>query len=337
MSEQTIEVKHVVVHILDKEQHGPASTRLSSSEKSVTGASQRLIDDICKRYSGRAGKGYGRFEGDLDNYPMERMAGDYQNGTDDFYQSSCRMMRHLVERAQSENMATGGYVLFAHIMTERHEHLLIAMVNATTGSTITDDLNIQDSVYLDIAKLRVAGRIDLTAWNEGAERYISFLKGQAEFSNYFKHFLGCNDVVIAARESEKLADALKVFASEKNLDETATAEFLGKAYERLQTLSKNKEPLSIDALANELWPQAPEELSGKLADEELGLSDGFIPDGRVIKRLVSFKGKSEHWKLEFDRAGVLDGSIEYNKEDGIIILRNVPDELKEALEKETAS
>lgn len=32
MSEQTIEVKHVVVHILDKQQNGDASERLSPEE-----------------------------------------------------------------------------------------------------------------------------------------------------------------------------------------------------------------------------------------------------------------------------------------------------------------
>lgn len=56
MSEQTIEVKHVVVHILDKQQNGDASERLSPEEGLVTEASQRLINDICAKYAGRTGK-----------------------------------------------------------------------------------------------------------------------------------------------------------------------------------------------------------------------------------------------------------------------------------------
>ncbi|ELX2304284.1 nucleoid-associated protein [Yersinia enterocolitica] len=329
MSEQAIEVKHVVVHILDKQQNGDASERLSPEEGMVTEASQRLINDICAKYAGRTGKGYGYFEGDADNYPMERMASDYVDGVDGFYPSSCRMMHHLTERSQRENMATGGYVLFANIVIGNNEHLLIAIVSATIGSTVTDDFNIQDSTYLDIAKLRMAGRIDLTAWQGGAERYISFLKGQGNVSNYFKQFLGCNDVLIAKRESEKLRDALTAFAADKELDGAEKDAFLKSAFEHLHALSKAGEPLSLETFVNAVWPQAPEELSGKLAAEELELSDGFVPDGRVIRALVSFKGKSKYWELKFDREGKTEGYIDYDPETNIITLRNVPDEFRE--------
>lgn len=333
MTDKQIDVKHVVVHILDKEQHGDASEELSPAETAVTNASQRLINDICDKYAGRAGKGYGRFEGDPDNYPMETMVGDYllDRNQNAFYESSCRMMRHLTERSQGQSMATGGYVLFAHIEVDAHEHILVAMVNATTGSVITKDFSIHDSVYLDIAKLRVAGRIDLTAFQNDAERYISFLKGQNTVSTYFKQFLGCNDVVIARRESEKLRDALKEFATEQNLDEVSREAFLGRAFEELQLLSKESQPLHIETFVNSIWPQDPEALTTKLASEELELSDGFIPDGRVIRGLVTFKGKSAHWELKFDRAGLTDGSIEYNRETNEIKLRNIPDALREQL------
>ncbi|HAD39871.1 MAG TPA: nucleoid-associated protein [Plesiomonas shigelloides] len=328
MSEQAIEVKHVVVHILDKEQNGDAAERLSPDEGTVTEASQRLINDICAKYAGRTGKGYGYFEDDTDNYPMERMVGDYFGGVDSFYQSSCRMMHHLTDRSQRENMATGGYVLFAHIVIGQSEHLLIAIVSATVGSTVTDDFSIQDSTYLDIAKLRMAGRIDLTAWRDNAERYISFLKGQGNVSNYFKQFLGCNDVLIAKEESLKLRDTLTAFAAEKNLQGVEKDEFLKRSFDHLHALSKAGEPLCLETFANAVWPQAPEELSGKLASEELGLSDGFVPDGRVIRALVSFKGKSKYWELKFEREGATSGDIDYDPETNIITLRNVPEEFK---------
>lgn len=324
-----IEIRNIVVHILNKEQHGDATSTFSPTIGAVTPASQRLIDAICERYSGRTGKGYGHFEGDTDNYPMENIVGDYLREPDSFYDISVRMMNHLVDRAQQENMATGGYVLFSHIVIGSHSHVLIAMVNVTTGSAITDNFAIEDSVYLDIAKLRVAGRIDLTAWQAGAERYISFLKGQSSVSNYFKRFLGCNDVLIAKQESEKLKNALQEFATEQELDGEEKESFLGRAFEHLRDLSKAGEPLHLDTFINAVWPQAPDALSAKLTSEELELSDGFIPDGRVIRSLVSFKGKSQYWELKFERAGINDGSVEYNEETNEITLRYISDELRQ--------
>lgn len=195
MANKEIEIKHVIVHISNKEQGEPTSVDPSPAEGQVTEASQRLIDDICERYAGRAGKGYGHFEDDHDSYPMSTIISDYIiHNTDDFYACSCRMVNHLSVRSSDQHMATGGYVLFAHIEVDQHEHMLVAVVTATIGSVV-EGFDIRDSTYLDIAKLRVAGRIDLTAWQNGTERYISFLKGQDSVSSYFKKFLGCNDVI----------------------------------------------------------------------------------------------------------------------------------------------
>jgi len=334
MSDKEIEVKHVVVHILAKEQHGAATIELSPNESDLTQASQRLINDICGKYAGKAGKGYGHFENDSDNYPMSSMVEEYTSGNSDFHGSSCRMMNHLLERTSDQQLATGGYVLFSHVEIDRHDYLLVAIVNATTGSAITREFAIQDSVYLDIAKLRVAGRIDLTSLSNGAERYISFLKGQNSVSTYFKKFLGCNDVLIARRESEKLRKALKEFATEQGLSEETRESFLESAYDHLKALSKNDQPLSIEILANAIWPADPAILTSKLADENLELSDGFVPDGRVIRGLVTYKGKSQHWELKFDRAGIVDGSVEYNQERNEIVLRNIPDKFRDELIKE---
>jgi nucleoid-associated protein len=49
-----------------------------------------------------------------------------------------------------------------------------------------------------------------------------------------------------------------------------------KTAEHLNALSKAGEPLNLETFVNAVWPQAPEELSGKLASEELELSDGFV-------------------------------------------------------------
>ncbi|HAL37027.1 MAG TPA: hypothetical protein DCP03_02465 [Polaromonas sp.] len=50
----------------------------------------------------------------------------------------------------------------------------------------------------------------MTAWLAGGDRYISFLKGRTDVAGYFKLFLGCNDVHLAAEESKKLLQGLEI-------------------------------------------------------------------------------------------------------------------------------
>lgn len=103
----------------------------------------------------------------------------------------------------------------------------------------------------------------------------------------------------------------------------------------MQVLSKAGAPFDILTFSNELWPSNPELLLSKLSNEELQLSDGFVPDGNVIRDLVSFKGKSQHWTLKFDREALLDGSVTYDKDNDRLILSQIPDPLRIELLSET--
>lgn len=320
-----------IVHIMNKEQQGLATIIPCPAEKPVQQASQDLADALTDRYSGRAGKGYGKFEDDRDSYPMGNIVDDYfTNRTHNFYDTSIRMINHLKARADDEQMSTGGFVIIAHHEVNANHYLMVAILTSAVGSTV-QDFDIRESEYLDIAKLRVAGRIDLTGRQNGKERYISFLKGQNSIAGYFKKFLGCNDVLAAKEETTKLRDALLDFASDRNFNPEEREEFLNQAHEKLKSLNRSGETFDTQTFANEMWPTQPELLVAKLTDDDLEFSDGFVPDGNVIRGLVSFKGRSRHWSLKFDRAALHDGSVLYDQENNKLILTGVPDTLKDEI------
>ena len=291
----------------------------------ITPSAQRLIDNLHKLYAERTGKGYGRFEDDENNFPMRRFIREYFiDRSVDYYGLSQVMMEHLQARAGQEQLATGGYVLIAQVNNGATDFLLVAIVTEVIGTTITEGLEIVDSVHLDMSNLRVAGRVDLTAWQAGAERYVSFLKGRGEIANYFKQFLGCNDVLVALYETQKLVQGLESFAAEHHLDPAARDQLFEQAFGYLEELGRNGIPVSLEALANRLWSDSPDDLKMALAADELQLSDGFVPDRRAIKVLMKFKGTSTHWKLEFDRRGLRNGDIKYDAIKNTLILSSIP-------------
>ncbi|MEH1300982.1 nucleoid-associated protein [Raoultella ornithinolytica] len=330
-ADQEITTHKFIVHIMNKEQQGVATIVPCPAEKPVQQPSQVLSDALADKYSGRAGKGYGKFEDDRDSFPMGNIVDDYfVNNSRSFYETSIRMVNHLKARADEESMSTGGYVIIAHNEVNGNHYLMVALLTSAVGSTVSN-FDIQESEYLDIAKLRVAGRIDLTGRQNGKERYISFLKGQNSVAGYFKKFLGCNDILVAKQETAKLRDALLSFASDRNLDPEAREEFLNRAHEKLKLLNRSSEAFDTQVFANELWPVEPELLVAKLTNEILEFSDGFVPDGTVIRGLVSFKGKSRNWSLKFERAALHDGSVRYDSENDKLILTEIPDTLRDEI------
>lgn len=322
-----------IVHKLVKEPHQrTAIVEPRTAPVAVSTTVQRLIDQVHKLYSERTGKGYGYFEENENEYPVQKyIRRHHVEARTSFFDFSLELMEHLRLRAQVEQLATGGYVLIAKINNGATEFLLVAIVTEVLGAAITDGMEVVDSVHLDMTHLRVAGRVDLTAWQSGAGRYISFLKSRGDVAAYFQLFLGCNDMLLALEESKKLVIGLERFADQQQLDSTQRDRLFDKAHQYLDELGRTKEIVSLDALTNHLWPHEPEAIRRVLAAEELGLSDGFVPDRRAIKGLVKFEGKSNFWKLSFDRKAMRCGDLRYDEENDTIVLSSIPEELREEL------
>lgn len=332
MTEPDHRIIDLVVHKLIKDPHGPTQIELRQTRVSATASAQRLVDHLGRLYNERFGKGFGRFEDDEDNFPMPRFIRQHVvEESINFLTLSHLMMQHLQVRSEQEELASGGHVLIARVENNRSDYLFVAIVTEMIGTAITNNLDVVDSVHLDINNLRVAGRIDLNAWRSGAERYISFLKGRANVAQYFKLFLGCNDLVIALRETQKLVQGLEQFAEAQQLQPEVRDQLFQRAHGYLDEFGDNGAPVSLDTLSQHVWPEAANRLREALDDENLALSSGFIPDRRAIKPLVRFKTSGPEWKLEFDRSSLRSGAVIYDRQHDRLILSNIPEALRKEL------
>jgi nucleoid-associated protein len=328
-------ITDLVIHKLLKAQHGPASIELHPGTTPLTDSAVRLVERLCRHYAERPGKGYGRFEDDEDDFPMPRLMRQHVlEQRIDFLTLSQQMMQHLQVRAEREELATGGFVLIARMNDFGADCLWVALLTETLGTAITGNLEIVDSPQLDFGNLRVAGRIDLSAWQQGAERYISFLKGRGDVALYFKLFLGCNDVVLALKETQKLVQTLGHFAEAQKLEASARDELMQRAHSYLDDLGESSAPLNLDRIAREVWPSAPERLDETLHDAALELASGFVPDRRALRPLVRFRASAQQWKVEFDRSSLRSGAVHYDRASDTLVLSDIPDHLRRMLLEE---
>lgn len=329
-------VTNAVVHKLIKESGQRVATlELRPEQLQINDQVQRLIDLIYKQYSEQVGKGFGKFEADENEYPVQaRLRQHLADGGVSFLDLTANLMRHLQTRASVEQFATGGFVLFAKITADGNHYLLCAIVTEVAGVAITDGLDVIESQYLDMSHMRVAGRIDLTAWLAGGDRYISFLKGRSDVSGYFRLFLGCNDVHIPLAESKKLVAALASFADQNELAPEQRDDLFDLAHTYLTGLSKDKQPVELEAFSNHVWPANPAALRTVMADPANAITDGFVPDQRALKALVKFEGKAQYWKLSFERRALRNREIVFDAAAGTLTLSNLPQSLREELERD---
>jgi len=335
MTESTHAISGLVIHRLIRAAEGPSQVELRPTANPLDEPAARLMERLCRHFAERPGKGYGWFEKDERSFPMPRLVREHaiEQGMD-FATLSKEMVTQLQQRVDEDKMDEGGYVLIARATVFGADCLYVALLQETLGTVIGDGLSIQDSPHLDFSALQVAGRIDISAWQAGAERYISFLKGRGDVAGWFKRFLGCTDVVIALKETKKLVETLSHFAETQQLDAAGRDELLERAHLVLEEMGDSGAALNLEAVAGQIFPDAPQKLSATLQDEALDLASGFVPDKRALRPLIRFKASAEDWKLEFERSGLRSGAVQYDKASNTLVLTNVPENLKKLLLEE---
>lgn len=328
-----------MIHKLIKDKHGPAKVVVRNAPLVVTDPVKKLVIDIHNLYASRASKGYGRFEADETNYPSAKILREcFKDSTLNFIEASKQLLSVLSAKASQVPLATGGYVLMAQVTNAANVSWFIAaIINNVDASAINDaSLDVVNAVHVDLENLRVAGRVALNDWLGGdpEARYVGFLKQRGDVAGYFKLFLGCNELIANTVETKKLVGVLKEFARSEGLDSQKTEEFLSLAYNVCQGHVKEDSPISLENLSNAIWPTEPAKLRTALATADVQISDGFVPDGRVIKSFVKIKAKAKYWSIDLDRHALVSGDARYNKQKGELVLRNLPDSLRAELDNE---
>jgi nucleoid-associated protein len=332
-------IHHAIIHKLVKEQHGKASVVERSADLPATDPVKKLVLDIHDLYASRPSKGYGRFEADEINYPSARILRSvFKEKKLVFSMASKQLLKVLATKAGGVALATGGYVLMAHTTNEaKIDWFIVAIINNVDGSAIDDTtLEVIDGAHVDLENLRVAGRVNITDWlgGDAQTRYVGFLKQRGEVADYFKLFLGCNELLADAEETKKLVSVLKRFAKNEGLDQKKEEEFLRSAYDYCLERHKNDEQLSLESLSNAIWPDKPKKLQRAFVAADVQISDGFVPDGRSIKSLVRMKYKTDYWSIDLDRHALTSGYARYNQQKGELTLRKLPDGLRAELDRE---
>lgn len=323
----------VAIHDLVREE-GLFRVAEGRGDLDVTPTIQRLIDSLNDLYNRRASKSHGRFSVDEENYPTQRNLREFVEERLTFADLTLRMMATLEVQARRRAAATGGHVFFARFERDGSTYLLVSIVNDKLGARLLRDFVVSDVQHLDVEGFRFAGRINVSNWQAHGDRYIGFLRGKGDVSEYFKEFLGCDTTIQDRKDTADLVQALHAFAEGSGMATDQRNEFLARAKTICERHARDRVELDFTAFANELMPHDPDALTTALADPERALSDGFVPDRRPLGSLVKFKAETPEWSIEFDRSALSRGSIRYDAEANSLTINHVPEELAAKLRAE---
>lgn len=297
-----MEIRNAVVHQIEKQKNNRGAIVHPASDEVVKDDSlSQLLRNVLDSYNSRCSRHTGSFELDEENFRFSVGLRSFLSGDTDFLNFSLTAMERLRVKMTDVTFATGGYLLFVRYEYGGREMLLIAKLSPEVGVIFSSDLHqVIKSQYLNLDRLQIAARVDITAWQQSADRYLTFVLklDQGHPPEYFKEFIGCRIDQDSKEESKKVVVVVKDFVN-KMVDDGAIRaeqlpEYQRRAFDYAIDLRKSADStgLSFEALANHVWPDEPELFLRFLNDHEEAPSAGFMPDRAVFKRLSNINYKS---------------------------------------------
>jgi nucleoid-associated protein len=216
------------------------------------------------------------------------------------------------------------------------DYLAIALLHHSEGVAVNAALDVTPAKHLDLGQLHLAARINLSEWqnNKQSKQYISFIKGKngKKVSEYFRDFIGCQEGVDSPSETRTLLKAFSDFVESEDLPEEQARAKTDTLVDYATSQAKMGEPMTLQELSGLLDEERPKAFYDHIRNKDYGLSPEIPADKRTLSQFRRFTGRAEGLSISFE-AHLLGSNIDYNEEQGILTIRNLPTQLRDQLKR----
>lgn len=201
--------------------------------------------------------------------------------------------------------AKPGYLLFYAYQYQNETFLAVVMLHETTGMVLDDDLVLNSVDPLDLNKLHLAVRINLTSWKDLdrlTPKYLRFKLGNSagDMRKFFTNFIGCNEYINNRLDTTALKSAIESFCDLKEFSAEQKNSTLQDAVDYIKNNTNDDGQISLEALSNRLFPDSPADFRTHAQDNH-NISDKIGIDKGVLSKFTNFNGTSSLLSIRFVR------------------------------------
>lgn len=328
----SLDIEHIIVHSLFLNEQGQTALAKRDDELATGPAVNQLMSELHHVYNTKAGKVFGYFsEEDTGFRDLVRRMEDQSLG---FAAFSHQAAERLLGELNRLDMQEEGVLLFVHYQWLGARYLLIALLDNKDSVTVTEKLDVSRASYLDLGRMQLAARLDLTELQTRPEskRYFSFIKGRAgrKVSDFFLNFLSCVEGMDPKVQSQGLMKAVDDYCDARQLSKEEREESKATISKYCREQLKEGEELELRELSAELG--SDDDLNFyQFVSEEYALEERFPVDRSSLKGLTKYVGSGGGLTISFDQK-LLGERIEYDTVTDTLTIRGTPPNLKAQLQ-----
>lgn len=323
-----MEVTNSIVHYIDKSQGADKSVLyLRDQELSRNSQLEMILEEIHQVFHGKIDKGYGRFIPSEDGLSVNLKS--FVREESDFVEFSKQAMQLLKNALDHEPLATGGHVILYRYQQNETEFMLVAILHHNKGVAVNSALELNPTQYLDVQKLHLAVKIDLTEWqnNPNSTHYITFAKGRsaAKITEYFKKFIGCEETINTKEETETFIRNFDEYCKSSDIEPEQINDCSEQLYDYCLERAHSGEEIEVGEISRLFDNPNLQNFVGIETNQQL------LPDARALKPLVKLSGKVGGLSITFQKK-LLGQSIFYDPDTSALTITTLPESLKEQLD-----
>lgn len=328
----SLQIEKIVLHQLIRKSESEIDVILRDSMLENHQVVNHLIADINRVYNNKS-KAYGLFN---ENSLFETSVKELQCGNQDFLNFSQHSVKQLRNELAKYPFAEGGTVVFCLYRYLAVEYLLIAVLNSCHSMLVNEQLEINQTQYLDIDHADIIARIDMTEWQTepDSKRYLTFLKGRVgrKVSDFFMDYLGASEGLNTKNQNKTLVKAVDDYCQVIELDKQEKKAVREQVYGYCKGQLEAGEEIKLSNLAKELPASVDNNFSTFIASQDYDLDEEFPVDRSTLRQLKKFSGSGGGITINFD-ADLLGERIKWDPQTDTLVIKGLPPNLRDQLQR----
>lgn len=331
----SVEMQHLAINYIALTDSGEHQAHYREALIGRSGAVANLVEQLHLAYNGKPAKGYAAFE--TEKSPKVALAlADWQSGNSDYLGFSRATTDALVQELSQHQLPETGYLLLAHYRYLASEFLLICLLGSKDHFELTEQLELATSRHLDISRMQLAARLDLTEYAVNREQghYISFIRGRAgrKVADFFLDFLGCAEGTDAKANSQLVLASVEEYlgAAEFAPEEKTAAR--RQVFDYCEERAKAGQEVVLSELSAVVDPEQENGFLHYCAEQQLAVAEQFPVEVKELKKLVKFNGTGGGLSLSFDEK-LLGERVSYDLKTDTLVIKGTPPNLRDQLQR----
>lgn len=334
----SLTLSNVILHKLVKNEQDELEVCLRNQTLENEEFTEALVSELHRVFNSKAGKGFGVFKTESE---FGHWLSSVRKNETPFLEFSNNSAEKLKSELIKYPFAEEGILVIAEYQSLATEYLFVAVLPSNESMKVTEQLDISVTDYLDIAKMDIAARIDLSTWETDSDsnRYLTFIKGRVgrKVSDFFLDFLQADVGMDTKVQNQVLMQAVEDFCADERLDKEEKQQYRKQVYDYCNGQLQAGEELTVKELASELPTSESGSNFYQFAEEQgYELEESFPVDRTALRKLTKFVGAGGGLSLNFD-AMLLGERVFYDPETDTLTIKGTPPNLKDQLTRRLGS